>query len=123
MDGSPCRDLNNVESGRYSHGSGIAARKDQIMIDGIGKAGAGRLDTVRGSVERPSAAGKSAAVGASPSVSGPSSPAGEMAAAGAPVDADKVAAIRAAIAEGRYPVDPEKIARSMIELDLMKGGE
>jgi negative regulator of flagellin synthesis FlgM len=46
-----------------------------------------------------------------------------MAAAGAPVDADKVAAIRAAIAEGRYPVDPEKIARSMIELDLLKGGE
>lgn len=93
------------------------------MIDGIGKAGAGRLDALRGSVERASAAGKSAAVGASPSVSGPSSPAGEMAAAGAPVDADKVAAIRAAIAEGRYPVDPEKIARSMIELDLMKGRE
>ncbi len=94
------------------------------MIDGIGKAGAGRLEPVRGSVERASAAGRSAAVGASPpSVSGPSSPAGEMAAAGAPVDADKVAAIRAAIAEGRYPVDPDKIARSMIELDLMKGRE
>jgi negative regulator of flagellin synthesis FlgM len=116
MDASRCRDLSDAICGRYSHGSGIAARKDQSMIDGVGKAGAGRLDAVRGSVER-------AAVGASRSASGPSSPAGEIAAAGAPVDADKVAAIRAAIAEGRYPVDPDKIARSMIELDLMKGGE
>ena len=93
------------------------------MINGVGKAGAGRLDPVRGSVERPSATGKADAAGASRALSGPSSPAGEMAAAGAPVDADKVAAIRAAIAEGRYPVDPDKIARSMIELDLLKGGE
>ena len=93
------------------------------MIDGIGKSGAGRLGLVRGSVERPGAAGQAAPVGASQSLSGPSSPAGEMAAAGAPVDAEKVAAIRAAIAEGRYPVDPDKIARSMIELDLMKGAE
>lgn len=93
------------------------------MIDGIGKAGAGRLELVRGSVERASAAGKPAGAGTSRASSAPSTPAGEMAAAGAPVDADKVAAIRGAIAEGRYPVDPEKIARSMIELDLMKGGE
>lgn len=93
------------------------------MINGIGKVGAGRIDPARGSVERSSEAGKAAALGTAPSVSGASTPAGEMAAAGAPVDADKVAAIRAAIAEGRYPVDPDKIARSMIELDLMKGGE
>ncbi|CAA9539590.1 MAG: hypothetical protein AVDCRST_MAG23-1781 [uncultured Sphingosinicella sp.] len=94
------------------------------MIDGVGKAGAGRLGPVGGSAERAASVGKSAAVGTSSrSVSGPANLAGEMAAAGAPVDADKVAAIRAAIAEGRYPVDPDKIARSMIELDLLKGGE
>ncbi len=93
------------------------------MINGIGKVGAGRLEPTRGSVERTSEAGKTASVSSAAVAAGPSSPAGEMAAAGAPVDAEKVAAIRAAIAEGRYPVDPEKIARSMIELDLMKGGE
>jgi negative regulator of flagellin synthesis FlgM len=42
----------------------------------------------------------------------------EIVAGGPPVDSDKVAAIRAAIAEGRYPVDPEKIAERMIALDL-----
>jgi negative regulator of flagellin synthesis FlgM len=93
------------------------------MIDGVGKAGAGRLGPVGGSVERAAPAGRSASVAGAQPVSGASTPAGEMAAAGAPVDADKVAAIRAAIAEGRYPVDPEKIARSMIELDLLKGRE
>lgn len=93
------------------------------MINGIGKVGAGRLEPGRGSVGRASEAGKSAAVDSAPAVSGPSSPAGEMAAAGAPVDAEKVAAIRTAIAEGRYPVDPDRIARAMIELDLVKGGE
>jgi negative regulator of flagellin synthesis FlgM len=123
MDASPSRDLSDARGGRYSHGSGIAVRKDQIMIDGIGKAGAGRLGSLGGSIDRAAPAGKSAPVAASQPVSGASTPAGEMAAAGAPVDADKVAAIRAAIAEGRYPVDPEKIARSMIELDLLKGGE
>jgi negative regulator of flagellin synthesis FlgM len=45
-------------------------------------------------------------------------PAAELAAAGPPVDAEKVAAIRAAIAEGRYPIDPQAIAAKMIELDL-----
>jgi negative regulator of flagellin synthesis FlgM len=93
------------------------------MINGIGKTGAGRLELVRGSAERTAPASRAGSAAASPATSGAASFAGEMAAAGAPVDASKVAAIRAAIAEGRYPVDPEKIARSMIELDLMKDGE
>jgi negative regulator of flagellin synthesis FlgM len=46
-----------------------------------------------------------------------------MAASGAPVDSEKVAAIRAAIAEGRYPVDPDKIAEKMLALDLPVRGE
>lgn len=93
------------------------------MIDGIGKAGAGRLELVRASVDRASQASQ---VGDAPSdgaVSGPASASSAMAAEGAPVDSGKVAAIRDAIAQGRYPVDPDKIAASMIALDLMpKGG-
>lgn len=93
------------------------------MIDGIGKAGAGRLELVRTAVDR---AGQAAPAGdalSDRSVAGPASASGAMAAEGAPVDSGKVAAIRAAIAEGRYPVDPDKIAASMVALDLMpKGG-
>ena len=94
------------------------------MIDGIGKAGSGRLELVRGSLDRAGAVAKAGDAAVQRNVGGPSSASSEMAAAGAPVDAGKVAAIRAAIAEGRYPVDPDKIAKSMIELDLMpKGGQ
>jgi negative regulator of flagellin synthesis FlgM len=41
---------------------------------------------------------------------------------GAPIDMDKVARIKAAIAEGRYPVNPQVIAQKMIELDLPTKG-
>ena len=87
------------------------------MIDGIGKAGAGRLALVRGSAER-GPVGKSGDALSSSGASGASNPVAAMAAEGAPVDNARVAAIRAAIAEGRYPVDPGKIARAMIEIDL-----
>ena len=87
------------------------------MINGIGKAGAGRLELVRGSAERGASVEKAGSSNAQRAVSGPWSMAAEMA-AGAPVNSEKVAAIRAAIAEGRYPVDPQKIAASMLELDL-----
>ncbi len=93
------------------------------MIDGIGKAGAGRLELVRTSVER---TGQAAPVGDASSdraVSGAGGASRAMAAEGAPVDAEKVAAVRAAIAEGRYPVDPDKIAASMVALDLMPKGD
>jgi negative regulator of flagellin synthesis FlgM len=86
------------------------------MIDGVGKAGAGRLSLVRGGVERNAAVGKvSDAVS---NRSGPASAVAELAAAGAPVDTAKVEAIRTAIAEGRYPVDPDKLAASMLAIDL-----
>jgi negative regulator of flagellin synthesis FlgM len=88
------------------------------MIDGIGKAGAGRLELVRGSVERGASVARTGDALSQRNVFGASSPVAEMANAGAPVDAGKVAAIRAAIAEGRYPVDPAKIAARMLELDL-----
>ncbi|MEO0441185.1 MAG: flagellar biosynthesis anti-sigma factor FlgM [Pseudomonadota bacterium] len=47
--------------------------------------------------------------------------AAEIASQGAPVNAERIAMIKAAIAEGRYPVDPEKIAEQMIALDLDSG--
>jgi len=88
------------------------------MIDGVGKAGAGRLSLVRGGVERTTALSKvSDAVGGRDQA-GAANAFNDMAAAGAPVDADKVAAVRSAIAEGRYPVDPDKIAASMLVIDL-----
>jgi negative regulator of flagellin synthesis FlgM len=87
------------------------------MINGIGKAGAGRLELVRNSAERGASVEKAGGSAAQEVVSGTWSMAAEMA-AGAPVNSEKVAAIRAAIAEGRYPVDPQKIAARMLELDL-----
>ncbi len=87
------------------------------MIDGIGKAGAGRLALVRGG-----AADRSAELGKAGDpttrAQGPTSPIAAMAAEGAPIDSARVAAIRAAIAEGRYPVDSARIAAAMIEVDL-----
>jgi negative regulator of flagellin synthesis FlgM len=88
------------------------------MIDGIGKTGSGRLELVRGSVERSEAPGRSGGAAPERQVSLAPNPAAEMAASGPPVDAGKVAAIRAAIAEGRYPVDHDRIAGAMLALDL-----
>ena len=92
------------------------------MIDGVGKAGAGRLELVRGSAGRGVSVDKAGDARSSSSISGPSSVVAELASAGAPVDGGKIAAIRAAIAEGRYPVDPDKIAESMLGLDLPQLG-
>lgn len=87
------------------------------MIDGVGNKGVGRLDLQRGQAARTQPAAKcDDAVGQSQASS-----AGNLLAdlaAGPPVNAEKIAALRAAIAEGRYPVDPEKIAERMIALDL-----
>lgn len=94
------------------------------MIDGIGKSGAaGRIDIARSALERSRPAGKLGDALSQDAVSAPATPAAEMAASGAPVDSEKVAAIRAAIAEGRYPVDPDKIADKMLALDLPVRGD
>lgn len=46
-------------------------------------------------------------------------PAAALAAQGAPVDTDKVAAIRAGIADGTYTVNAKAIADAMIAQDLV----
>jgi len=95
-------------------------RKGVNMINGIGSTGNNRVDLARSD-----AAQRGAATAAAPEVvksgtdaAAPTSPAATLAALGAPIDAEKIAAIRAAIAEGRYPVDPQAIAEKMIALDL-----
>jgi len=95
-------------------------RKGLNMINGIGSTGKGRIDGTR---TDPALRGAAAAA-ASPlatetaKIEKPSNPAADLVALGAPVDAQKVADIRAAIAEGRYPVDPKAIAEKMLALDL-----
>jgi negative regulator of flagellin synthesis FlgM len=94
-------------------------RKGVRMINGIGPTGPGRVDAPRSdSVQRGAATAKVVPIKGD-TVEGTSlSPAADLAASGPPIDAEKVAAIRAAIAEGRYPIDPKAIAEKMIELDL-----
>lgn len=88
------------------------------MINGVGDKALGRVELAKLGLDRATPASRPGEGLVRDKVASPTSPAAEMAAKGAPVDSDKVAAIRAAIAEGRYPVDPEKIAERMIALDL-----
>ena len=86
------------------------------MIDGVGKKLAGHIDPMRSAeTARVAAAGNAHAQGQPKAVE---SSVADLVAAGPPVDSEKVAMIRAAIAEGRYPVDAERIAERMIALDL-----
>ncbi len=88
------------------------------MIDGLGNNSANRIEPARTAVERSQAPARAGDSLEREQGTVAASPAAEMAAAGPPIDAERIAAIRAAIAEGRYPVDPEKIAERMIALDL-----
>lgn len=87
------------------------------MIDGVGNKGVGRLDLQRGQVGRSQAASKSDDALGQDTIAAPGNLLADLA-AGPPINAEKIAALKAAIAEGRYPVDPEKIAERMIALDL-----
>ena len=88
------------------------------MIDGVGDNKVSRVGPTRVGLERATPIARLGDSRTQERVGSPVSPAADMAAAGPPVNADKVATIRAAIAEGRYPVDPDKIAERMIALDL-----
>jgi negative regulator of flagellin synthesis FlgM len=86
------------------------------MINRVGDSKAGRIDVARVGADRASSPVKADGGAARIQTGGALSAAAEMVAKGPPVDVDKVAAIKAAIAEGRYPVDPIRIAEGMIAL-------
>jgi negative regulator of flagellin synthesis FlgM len=87
------------------------------MINGVGKNGLGRVDLQRAQVARGEAPAKAEETASQAAGASPSGLISDLA-SGPPVDAEKIAALRAAIAEGRYPVDPDKIAERMLALDL-----
>ena len=90
------------------------------MINGVGSSGRSRIELPRTPVEGSSSVTKAGNASAG-KAGGVASSASEIVSAGPPIDSDKVAAIRAAIAENRYPVDADKIAQAMIDLDLPRG--
>lgn len=91
------------------------------MINGIGPTGAGAVDTARNQgVQKSAPIGNPAAKPAAEETV--PNPAAALAAAGAPVDADKVAAVRAAIANGSYRLDIQAIANRMIDIDILPRG-
>ena len=90
------------------------------MVSAIGSGGLGRTIQLQGEgVARGTKAARTAATNAEPTAL--ASPAAELAAAGAPIDVDRVAALKAAIANGTYKVDPDAIAARMIAMDLPQG--
>lgn len=102
----------------YEFVRAIEMRKVQTMISAIGSTGLTRAVTLPGeTVVRREPIGKAADVDVE-GAKAQATPAADMAAAGAPIDTDKVASIRARIADGSYTIDPKAIADRMIALDL-----
>ncbi|WP_165799678.1 flagellar biosynthesis anti-sigma factor FlgM [Sphingomonas oleivorans] len=89
------------------------------MINGIGPSGPARVEPLRSDgIKRgePTTPVSTARNGMAKAAT--SSPAADLAASGPPIDSDKIAAIRAAIANGSYRIDPQAIASKMVDLDL-----
>jgi anti-sigma28 factor (negative regulator of flagellin synthesis) len=81
------------------------------MIDGIGKAGASRLELARSTTEKAAAVAKTAAEQAAAMPTEPvTSPFKEMASLGPPFDVKKVQELRQEIAQNSYRTDPDLIA-------------
>ena len=86
------------------------------MIKGVGPGPASRIDPVR---TRAAEQGGTTPAGVAPKPRASAETAlSQMLADGPPVDSDRVAELRAKIADGSYTVDPRAIADKMIALDL-----
>ena len=91
------------------------------MINSIGPAGTGSVDTTRNQgVQKSTPVEKAAAK--TPAEATLPNPAAELAAAGPPIDVDKVAKVRAMIANGSYNLDIQAIANRMVEIDILPRG-
>lgn len=91
------------------------------MINSIGPTGSGKVDATRTQGVQ-----KSTPVEQKrqrPEVDeGMPNPAAALAASGPPVDVDKVAKVRAMIANGSYNLDIQAIANRMIDIDILPRG-
>ena len=89
------------------------------MIKGIGQAMGGRIEPGRAqTVSDGKPVSRTEAVGRARSADVEPSTIDAIVAAGPPVDAERVARIKAQIADGSYTIDPRQIAQKMIDLDL-----
>ena len=90
------------------------------MINSIGPTGTGAVDTVRNlGVQKSAPVEKTAAKATEQTAP---NPAAALAASGPPVDVDKVAKVRAMIANGSYNLDIQAIANRMIDIDILPTG-
>jgi negative regulator of flagellin synthesis FlgM len=91
------------------------------MINSIGPGGTGAVDTVRTQgVQKSAPVEKTPAT--KPVEAAMPKPAAELASSGPPVDVDKVAKVRAMIANGSYNLDIQAIANRMIDIDILPRG-
>lgn len=91
------------------------------MINGIGPANRARIESAREGVAAKVAPAATQNIKDDTLSTGERSLVAALAKAGPPIDSEKIAAIRAAIAQGRYPIDASVIAGKMLELDLPGG--
>jgi negative regulator of flagellin synthesis FlgM len=91
------------------------------MINSIGPGATGAVDTARMTgVQKSTPVEKTATTRATEAAV--PQPAAALAASGPPVDADKVARVRAMIANGSYNLDIQAIANRMIDIDILPRG-
>lgn len=83
------------------------------MINSIGPTGTGAADAIRNQAVQKGTPVEKTSLKPEVAQAAPN-PAAELAAAGPPVDTDKVAQVRAAIANGSYNLDIQAIANRMI---------
>ncbi len=91
------------------------------MINSIGPTGTGQVDGVRSAGVQKTAPVEQPRLRPEISETAPN-PAAELASAGPPVDTDKVARVRAAIANGSYNLDIQAIANRMVDIDILPRG-